>query len=687
MIFCVFVAAYEHDAYRQAQSHIENHGRVIANALWNFNPQGASEYLRLACLSQHYQFVEVTDTDGKPFQRAEGAIPGRMEKVLTALGLVPHVHLSAPIVYEGGAIGTIQAVWRCHTIYGELTVLAILMLVYAILQLNVRLLHAKEALEDRVARRTRELSDLNASLRQEINEHSRARDALFKSQELYRLMVENQTDMIVKVDLEGRFLFVSPSYCKMFGKREEDLLGRQFMPLVHEEDREKTARKMEKLFQPPYSVYLEQRALTRDGWRWLGWMDTAILDDEGNVREIIGVGRDITDQRQAEKEKMEALQTAVEHKNYALVGRIAGKMAHDFNNILGAIMGNSELALLDCPHSETRKTLELILEQTLRGKNLTRNLVAFAKDQEPRQEFFSINEKMDLILSLLKKDLEGIHVIREYDDGIPDLLADPGMIEHALLNLIQNSIHAVGRVENPEIIIRTCFREVMIDLEIEDNGCGIPAEYLDSVFEPSFTLKGSRDRIGAYKEGIKGTGYGMCNVKKYVDLHKGTIAIHSEVRRGTRITLAFPVFRKHLTEEEIKAVEPDTGCSERRILLVEDEPAISEVLCRILSDVPCRHHVDIAENGQAALDLFRRQDYDLVSLDYVLPGKINGMDVYHQIRKISETLPVLFVSGNLEFLESIRELKGKDLFIDHLSKPCRNIDYISTINRLMKRRD
>jgi signal transduction histidine kinase len=85
-------------------------------------------------------------------------------------------------------------------------------------------------------------------------------------------------------------------------------------------------------------------------------------------------------------------------------------MAHDFNNILGVVMGNAEPALMDCPHDNIRKTLELIFEQTLRGKNLTRNLVAFARDQEPRQEFFRIDEKMELVMTLLKKDLEGIRL-------------------------------------------------------------------------------------------------------------------------------------------------------------------------------------------------------------------------------------------------------------------------------------
>ncbi len=117
-------------------------------------------------------------------------------------------------------------------------------------------------------------------------------------EEEYRLLVENQSDLVVKLDTEGRFLFVSPSYCRFFGLSASELLGRRFMPLVHEDDRDVTAKAMEALYRPPHTAYLEQRALTQDGFRWLAWADTAVLDDNGEVAAIIAVGRDITEQKQ-----------------------------------------------------------------------------------------------------------------------------------------------------------------------------------------------------------------------------------------------------------------------------------------------------------------------------------------------------------------------------------------------------
>ena len=125
---------------------------------------------------------------------------------------------------------------------------------------------------------------------------------LAESEERYRILIESHSDLVVKVDREGRFIYVSPTYCELFGKSEKALLGNNFMPLVHEDDRVSTEIEFQKIFDPPHQAYMEQRALTKRGWRWLSWQNSAILDKDGEVAEIIGVGRDITDHREAEKD-------------------------------------------------------------------------------------------------------------------------------------------------------------------------------------------------------------------------------------------------------------------------------------------------------------------------------------------------------------------------------------------------
>ena len=135
----------------------------------------------------------------------------------------------------------------------------------------------------------------------DITERKLAQEALQRSEEKYRLLIEGQTHLVIKVDTEGKFQFVSPPYCEMFGKTKEELLGHHFMPLVHEDDRELTARAMESLYKPPYTCYVEQRAMTKHGWRWMAWSDKAVLDENGKVTAIIGVGRDVTERKLAEE--------------------------------------------------------------------------------------------------------------------------------------------------------------------------------------------------------------------------------------------------------------------------------------------------------------------------------------------------------------------------------------------------
>ncbi len=136
----------------------------------------------------------------------------------------------------------------------------------------------------------------------DITERKEVLTKLAESESNYRMLIENQTDLVVKVDLDGNFQFVSPSYCRAFGKTQNELLGKAFIPLVHEEDRETTLKAMESIFSPPYTAYVEQRAMTKEGWRWFSWVDTAILDNGGKVESIIGAGRDITERKFAEQE-------------------------------------------------------------------------------------------------------------------------------------------------------------------------------------------------------------------------------------------------------------------------------------------------------------------------------------------------------------------------------------------------
>jgi PAS domain S-box-containing protein len=190
------------------------------------------------------------------------------------------------------------------------------------------------------------------------------------NEQRYQGLVESQNDLIVRVDANNRFTFVNKAYCKTFGKTSDELLGSDFFPLIHEEDREATAKAMEKLYAPPYRCYLEQRAMTVKGWRWLAWEDNAVLDNTGKIIEVQGVGRDITEFKEKEEaitKQAANLQNLLTHTPaviYAFTFKDGVPDLHYINENIEQVLGfkpNDFLHNFDmwksCVHPDDLKTL------------------------------------------------------------------------------------------------------------------------------------------------------------------------------------------------------------------------------------------------------------------------------------------------------------------------------------------
>ncbi|MEA2059476.1 MAG: PAS domain S-box protein [Thermodesulfobacteriota bacterium] len=193
--------------------------------------------------------------------------------------------------------------------------------------------------------------------------------------------IEASMDGIAILDKNEAYLYMNEAHAGIYGYDSPDeLLGRQWKILYDKEELEIFEKEIMPEFRKKGKWRGESIGRKKDGTRFCQEISLTALKNGG----LVCVVRDITRQKENEKEKLNAQKTASEQEKLALVGKMAGKMAHDFNNILGVIMGNAEIALLDCPHDPTRKTLELIFEQTQRGRNLTRNLVAFAKGNKLR---------------------------------------------------------------------------------------------------------------------------------------------------------------------------------------------------------------------------------------------------------------------------------------------------------------
>jgi PAS domain S-box-containing protein len=474
------------------------------------------------------------------------------------------------------------------------------------------------------------------------SERERAEAALRASEEKYRLLVENQSDLVVKVDVEGRFLFASPSYCRAFGKTEAELLGRTFMPLVHEEDRAPTARAMEALFRPPHACYLEQRALTVHGWRWLAWADTAVLGPDGDVTAIVGVGRDVTDRRRMEErlrqsEKLEA------------IGRLAGGVAHDFNNQLTGILGGAEILRQAVKDPALREIAESVRDAALRSARLTRQLLAFARKDAPRAVAVDVHAVVGDVVTLLERSIDKRIVLRQDLRARPPLVrGDPDRLHAALLNLALNARDAMPsggtlgfETRVVELDATRCAALPFeltpgrhVEIRVADTGVGLSAEARDHLFEPFFTTK----ELG------KGSGLGLAEVYGTVQGHQGAIAVESGPAAGTTVTVWLPAATA--ADAAASATEPAGIPAVRpvRVLVVDDEPNVRKTLGFLLRT--SGHEVVECGGGREAVERYAREwrDIDVVILDVMMPD-MDGTDVFARLRATNPRARVIVSSG------------------------------------------
>ncbi len=399
---------------------------------------------------------------------------------------------------------------------------------------------------------------------------------LRKNEEKYRLLIENQTDLVVKVDLEGKFQFVSPSYYKMFGKTDEELIDKKFMPLVHEDDRESTAKAMEALYHPPYTAYIEQRAMTKAGWKWLSWMDTAVLDESKNVESIIGVGRDITERKQAEealqkahdelegrveertaelkrsneelKQEMEVRKQVEEQlirsERFAATGQLAATIAHEINSPLQAINFSLSSLKEECiQEGRNHDNVDLLIDAFGNIRNTVKHLLDLNRPGKERKQITNLNDIVEKTVTLLQSHLKKnkVRVNMKLSSEVPMLNASPQQLNYIFLNLINNSVEAMTEKAKPsngwnnstsgmEINITSNLNNENIILQVFDTGPGISPKDMDHIFDPFYT---SKKQMGI------GVGLSVCN--SIVEDHGGTIKANNSPEGGAVFTITLPM--------------------------------------------------------------------------------------------------------------------------------------------------
>jgi signal transduction histidine kinase len=381
-------------------------------------------------------------------------------------------------------------------------------------------------------------------------------------------------------------------------------------------------------------------------------------------------------------ERKEAEGRLVQAQKMEAIGNLTGGMAHDFNNLLGVIIGN-----LDMLHELTKATPQsdqLVtesLDAALRGADLTKRLLAFARRQPLQPRSIDINEHVTAIGNLLKRTLgEQISITLALDAGVWPVMADPAQLEASIMNLATNARDAMQ--DGGQLTIRTANRTLDEDyaaghadlrpgdyamIEISDTGCGIPADRLNRIFEPFFTTK----------EQGKGTGLGLSMVFGFMKQSGGHINVYSEVGAGTTFRLYLPRTADGAgAEAEEAAAAPRAGNSET-ILVVEDNEPLRRIVVRQLVELGYR--VLEAKDVRDALAVLSQQKIDLLFTDIVMPGGMTGFDLARMTRTHWPEVKLLFTSG----FPDMRLASAGDLHVRLLSKPYRRDELGRTIREAL----
>ena len=483
-------------------------------------------------------------------------------------------------------------------------------------------------------------------------QHQQERE-LRESERKYRELVENANSIILRWDPQGQITFLNEFGQKFFGFRESEILGRNVVGTLVPET-ETTGRKLRPLMEliranpAAFEQNINENRL-RDGRRvWIAWTNKAVFDAAGHPIEVLSIGTDITERRRAEEEKAQLQAQLFQAQKIESVGRLAGGVAHDFNNMLQAILGNAALALDECPPgSALRECLEEIQKSALRSADLTRQLLAFARRQTIQPKVLDLNDTVAGTLKMLRRLIgEDIDLVWMPGAGLWPVKVDPSQIDQILANLCVNARDAIAGVG--QVTIETANRALddaearnhpecvpgdYVLLSVSDTGKGMDQETRAHLFEPFFTTK----EIG------KGTGLGLATVFGIVKQNQGLVSVESEPGRGTTFKIHLPRAQAVSLTAKPEAVPPGRRGPET-VLLVEDEEQVLNLGRRILTR---QGYTVLAASGpEAAMAAAAGHagPIHLLITDVVMPG-MNGKQLRERLRASHPELNCLFMSG------------------------------------------
>ncbi|MDP1778236.1 MAG: PAS domain S-box protein, partial [Brevundimonas sp.] len=499
----------------------------------------------------------------------------------------------------------------------------------------------------------------------DVTDIREAQSRLMESETRFRTVADSAPALIWMLDAESRPSFANRRYRTFFGVETEDQIADRWRRMIHPDDA--TA------FTAAFNTAFERRdrfeSLVRIlhpvlGERWLRCEGLARFDGSGAFQGYVGANIDVTEAKRAEEdlkrinelleervgealaEKAKAEADLMHAQRMEAVGRLTGGVAHDFNNLLTVVIGALDIMLRSPNDAAKRQKLgEAALAAARRGEGLTHQLLAFSRRQALRPEAVDLNVQIRESEPLLRRAVgEAVEFKLKLRRGGAHVSVDPSQFEAALLNLVVNARDAVG--DNGRITVQTLSCTVepgevadlaagdYVCVTVADNGVGMPPEVIARVFEPFFTTKA----VG------KGTGLGLSQVYGFARQSGGAAQISSRVGRGTEIKLFLP------PQDEAAGIAVGAGpeaarpmAAGRRLLLVEDDVSVAVVALELLESLGLE--VRAVETAPQALDLLKREKFDMMLSDVVMPGGMTGIELARSCGRDYPDMRVVLTSG------------------------------------------
>ena len=480
----------------------------------------------------------------------------------------------------------------------------------------------------------------------DVTELRQAEEALRSERDFNRNLIDTSPTFFVAIAPDGTTLLMNQAMLDALGYAAEEVVGKDYLTtFVAEADRAQLSMVFQSLMETTEPTRNENSILTRDGQELLvEWHGRQILKADGALDYFFGVGIDITDRRGLEEQLRQA-------QKMEAVGRLAGGVAHDFNNQLTIVRGYTDLLLSDLPgDNPSRQLVEEVRKAATRAERLTGQLLAFSRKQMLRPQVANINRLLGEIANPLARMVgEDIRVAIIPDANLGNVEVDPGHFQQVVMNLAINARDAmpgggqlafetanITLADDPEGLQADVPPGRYIMLTVKDTGVGMEPEVVDRVFEPFFTTK----EVG------RGTGLGLSMVYGFVKQSGGTIELDSAPGKGAM----FRIYLPRVDAPEAAAAGAEDRAlphGDETVLVVEDEHNVRMLVTRVLSQ--CGYTVLEAPHYEQALSLAQRhrQKIDLLVADVIMPGK-NGPELVELLRPTMPDLLVLYMTGYAE---------------------------------------